>query len=290
MYDTGATRGSDTTIFIGKRRDAELEWNLAFYKVNFINYWWYGLYVMLYLGIIVYLLRYGSKEKKQIFVVPFFILLFTVFEPFFMEPILSRTGDWRDRYSRFFWMLPVEFLVSYTLVSVMEHQEKKETKTLLLLFVTCLIFLGTGSATELEFDDNIYKVDNSVIAVAEMIERVSKKKQPNVIYDEELYYWIRQYDPALISAVKPEEMKLYLWVAKDQIDLKEQYQNDGTALSMFARGVEVDAEIMNRAIREREIDFLVRNTEFYSAEYLSQLNIEYVDMADGYELYRCLQE
>ena len=89
LYDTGATRGSDTTIFIGKRRDAELEWNLAFYKVNFINYWWYGLYVMLYLGIIVYLLRYGSKEKKQIFVVPFFILLFTVFEPFFMEPILS---------------------------------------------------------------------------------------------------------------------------------------------------------------------------------------------------------
>ena len=45
---------------------------------------------------------------------------------------------------------------------------------------------------------------------------------------------------------------------------------------------------MNHAMESRNVDFFVRNTDFYSEEYLQQLNIVYVDEVDGYELYRCV--
>lgn len=44
-----------------------------------------------------------------------------------------------------------------------------------------------------------------------------------------------------------------------------------TAVSLFVKGVEVDASIMNEIFAERHVDFFVRNTRYYSAEYLQQL-------------------
>ena len=47
---------------------------------------------------------------------------------------------------------------------------------------------------------------------------------------------------------------------------------------------------MNEVFRERQVDFFVRNTQYYSAEYLQQLDLTYVGAVDGYEVYRCARE
>lgn len=265
----------------------ELGWNLEFYRTTFMNYWWNGLFFVIYLGGLVYILQQKSKEMKQVFVAPFVILLFTVFNPLVMEPILEMT-DWRNRYSRFFWMLPVEILSAYILACFVERQKRGEARAAMVVFTACLVFLCGGSATEVELDDNIYKIDNRVIEVAEMIEAASEQENPIVFYDEDLYYWIRQYDPSLIAAVKPAEMDIYRWMEMEEIDAEDQYKDEGTALSMFVRGVEIEPETVNQAIKSRDVDFFVRNTDFYSEEYLRQLDIVYVAEVDGYELYRCV--
>lgn len=266
----------------------ELGLNFEFYKTTFMNYWWYGLFFVIYLGGLVYIAQQKSSVMKQVFVWPFVILLFTVFNPLVMEPILEMT-DWRNRYSRFFWMLPVEILSAYLLARLIERQKRVEEKAAMILLVICLVFLCSSSATEMKLDDNIYKLDHSVIEVAEMLDAASDKENPVVFYDEETYYWIRQYNPSLIAAVKPAEMDLYRWMPMEDIDAEEQYKDEGTALSMFIRGVEVEPETVNQAIENRNVDFFVRNTDFYSDEYLQQLNIAYVDEVEGYELYRCVR-
>ncbi len=264
----------------------ELGWNLEFYRTTFTNYWWYGLFFVIYLGGLLYIAQKKSSVMKQVFVWPFVILLFTVFNPLVMEPILEMT-DWRDRYSRFFWMLPVEFLSAYLLACLIEKQKRVEEKAALVIVVACMVFLCGGSATKMELDDNIYKIDSSVIEVAEMIEKASDKENPVVFYDEALYYWIRQYDASIIAAVNAGEMDKYLWIPGENIDIDEQDEDEGTTLSMFVRGVEIEPETVNRAIENRNVDFFVRNTDFYTDEYLQQLNIVYVDEVEGYELYRC---
>lgn len=290
MHDTKYGRGNYKALSVGYGESEdmrELGWNIEFYKTIFTNYWWYGLFFVIYLGGLLYIARQKSYVMKQVFVAPFLILLFTVFNPLLMEPILEMT-DWRDRYSRFFWMLPVEILSAYLLACLLEKQKRAQERAALGVFVVCLLFLCGGSATKIELDDNIYKLDGSVIEVAEMIEAASDKENPVVFYDEELYYWIRQYDASIIAAVNAGEMDKYLWITGESIDVDERKEDEGTALSMFVRGVEIEPETVNHAMESRNADFFVRNTDFYSEEYLQQLNIVYVDEVDGYELYRCV--
>lgn len=268
----------------------EAGWNLEFYKAIFTNYWEYGLFFAIYLGGLVYLVYRRDALMKRVFVTSFLIFLFTIFNPLVVEPLLRTMTDFRDRYSRFFWMLPAEILSAYLLACLIERQRSGREKTAAVLLTVCLLFLCGGSATKMELDDNIYKIDNRVIEVADLIGEYAQNERPVVFYDEELYYWIRQYDPSLIAAVEAGEMQLYRWITKEDIDKEEQYESEGRALSMFVRGVEVEPEIINGAIETRNADFFVRNMDFYSDEYLKELDMEYVDRVDGYELYRCVHD
>lgn len=264
--------------------------NFEFYQGIFAGYWWHGMFFVLYLGAILYLSKHGDSLSKQIFVWPFVISLFTIFNPVIMEQLLRYVEGLESRFTRFFWILPVEILCAYLLACLIEKKQRMEERFGVIVMILCFFFLCGEKATQLELDDNIYKLDSSVIEVAEMIKQVSEEEQSVVFYDEPLYYWIRQYDASLIAAVKDTEMNKYRWIPKEDIDPKAQYKSETRALSMFVRGVEIDPEIVNEAIESREVDFFVRNKNEYSNEYLQQLNIEYVDEVENYELYRCIRK
>lgn len=158
-------------------------------------------------------------------------------------------------------------------------------------FVFSLSFIFVrGSTSEAAVDDNIYKIDDSVIAVADMIEEHKEMENPVVLCDAELYYWIRQYNPAVTNAVTNSVMDIYRFKAADEIDTTEQYESKKKALSMFTRGVEIDVETANELLKKKKVDYFVRNTDYYSDFYLEHLNLEYVDAVDGYELYRCIHD
>lgn len=264
-------------------------WNWEFYRDAFVSCWWYGLFFVIYLGGLLCVARSGSKELKQIFVWPFVILLVTVFNPLVMEPILQRT-NWQDRYARFSWMLPVELLSAYLLAVLIDRTKRREQRVLMILMAACLIFLCGGSATEFALDDNIYKIDESIVNTAELIDAVSEKERPVVFYDEETYYWIRQYDASIISGATIEEMETYRWMTAEEIDAEERLDDAVKAVAMFVRGVEVEPETIRGVFDGRGVDFFVRNKDYYSADYLRQLNLVYVGETEKYEIYRCMHE
>lgn len=263
--------------------------NISFFVGKFQQCWGNVLYVVLYIGCLFYISRSKKKVMNQVFVWPFVILLATIFNPFVMEPVLKLLG-WRDRYVRFFWILPVEFLCAFFAAELIAKQKKGAGRNVLILFLICLLFLCGGSASEIKVDDNIYKIDDSVIAVADLIEAHKETENPVVFYDAGLYYWIRQYDPALIAAVSHATMDIYQFDAADEIDTAEQYESKKKALSMFARGVEIDVDLANELLEEQNVDYFVRNVNNYSDFYLAHLNLAYVDAAGDYELYRCTHD
>lgn len=264
------------------------EWfNISYFYGIFLGYWWNVLYIVLYLGCLFYIVRKKDKIMTQVFVWPFVILLATVFNPLIMEPVLDKLG-WRNRYNRFYWMLPVTFLCAFFAAKLIVKQKKGAERNILILFMICLLFLCGGSTSEAAVDDNIYKIDDSVIAVADMIEEHAEMENPVVFWDADMYYWIRQYDPALIAAVPHSITDIYRFMSADGIDVEEQYESKKKALSMFMRGVEIDVETANELLEEQNVDYFVRNKNYYSDFYLDHLNLVYVDAVDGYELYRCI--
>ncbi|MFR1310472.1 MAG: hypothetical protein ACLSCO_17400 [Gallintestinimicrobium sp.] len=57
----------------------------------------------------MYLVYKKDRKLTDLFVWPFLTLLVTVYNPFLMRPIIEKMG-WEDRYMRFYWPLPAEFL------------------------------------------------------------------------------------------------------------------------------------------------------------------------------------
>ena len=78
---------------------------IDFFYQNFWKYWNGALYLVPYLGCLVYLVYKKDKKLMELFVWPFLILLATVYNPFLMRPIIEKMG-WEDRYMRFYWLDP----------------------------------------------------------------------------------------------------------------------------------------------------------------------------------------
>lgn len=246
-------------------------------------------YFILYLGCVLYLGRYGSKLMKQIFVWPVAILLATVYNPLLMGYVLGMT-EWSDRYYRFFWLLPVGILCAYMLATVIEKQKRIDGKAAITLFVLCMVLICGNTQIKEIPDENIYKMDDYILELSELIDRESVEEQPVVITDANVYYQIRQYDPTILMAIYNWEMNLYGENYADEVDLADQYLSRSNACYMFMRGMEIDADIVNAIFAERNVEFFVRNIDYYSDEYMQTLNLSYVGEVEGYEVYRCVQK
>lgn len=262
---------------------------VEFFLNYFWHYWGSMLYLMLYLGILLYLGRYGSKLMKQIFVWPFIILLFTVYNPILMSPVLELTG-WADRYSRFFWLLPVEILCSYMLATLIERQKNMGSKAAMVCLMICMVLMCGGTLIKEIPDENIYKMDDYILEISELIGEEKTTERPIVVCDRNVYYQIRQYDASLLMAIYNSEMTMYGEKEADEIVAEEQELNQDNAGAMLIRGVEIDAEAANALFQERDVDFFVRNTDYYSDEYIQSLNLLYVGEVEGYEVYRCVSK
>lgn len=261
----------------------------GFFWGNFLQYWGNMLYAVLYLAGLVYFARYGSKLMKQIFVWPFVILLLTAYNPLVMGIVIAKT-DWQDRYYRFFWVLPVQILCSYLFAVLIEQQKAVSRKVVVAVFVLCMVLMSGNMPIQKIASQNIYKMDGYILELAKLIEEKKDTEQPVIVCDQNVYYQIRQYDASLIEAVNNSEMSLYGWLDKGDIDSSEQYKSDGNALSMFVRGVEVDPDLIHTIFQQRSVTFFVRNKEYYSQEYMQELDYLYVGSVDGYELYQCVEK
>lgn len=257
----------------------------------FLDIFWKCLgnmpYFILYLGCLLYLGRYGSKLMKQIFVWPFVILLVTVYNPLVMGFVLGMT-DWSDRYYRFFWLMPVGILYAYMFATIIDKQQRKDAKFAIVLLVACMVLLCGNTQIKEVPDENIYKMDDYILELSELIEEEKTADQPVVVFDRNVYYQIRQYDATILMAVNNVEMTLYGEKMADELDSEEQYLDQGHAAGLFVRGVEVDANLVNEIFEERNAEFFVRNVDYYSDEYIQSLNLSYVGEVDGYEVYRCM--
>ena len=172
----------------------------------------------------------------------------------------------------------------------MNRKAKREVQFAIGAVVLCMVLLCGSSLVKYIPDENVYKIDSWVIETSELIAETSEKENPVILVDQEMYSSIRQYDPTVIEAVNNTEMVRYMFIDTEELPVDGQYDDHSTAVSLFVKGVEVDASIMNEVFRERQVDFFVRNTQYYSAEYLQQLDLTYVGAVDGYEVYRCARE
>lgn len=127
-----------------------------------------------------------------------------------------RKKDFESEFYRFFWLVPLPFLLAYILVESGVQLKKGWKRVVLLLAVGGLVlFWNRASLRQLatvSIPKNVYKVEDDLLAVSELIHRDSTEEEPKVAFPLEYNLQARQYDPSLHLTIERNKMLFWLGI------------------------------------------------------------------------------
>lgn len=231
--------------------------------------------------------RHGTAGKKAVAAV--LLSLAFVFNEFVYR-IVGRLTD-ATTYYRFFWMLPVLFVIAYVFTKAFTEGKKRDRILSAAILAVCL-----GVGTNLFFlnrqnvnrPKNIYGLDPDAITIAEEImadweENRGKEQEPPVAaFDMYLEYQVRTYEPRILWGIS---RKAYLYQAKNGYDHKK-YVRQQHLIAAVNEGIKKDSRTLRRSLDKSGVDYLVIRTAFDMDSYLSKISVLPIAQSENYTLYK----
>ena len=123
--------------------------------------------------------------------------------------------DFESEFYRFFWLVPLPFLLAYILVESGVRLKKgwKRAGSLIAAvggLVLSVISLLSSSLPPI-YSKNVYKVEDDLLTVAELIHRDSTEEEPKVALPLEYNLQARQYDPSLRLTIGAKQDAVLAW-------------------------------------------------------------------------------
>lgn len=147
---------------------------------------------------LLYLWIRGTKKEKYFFGVLSLFLAATIYNPLLANTAI-RVMHMSAEYYRFFWILPITFLMAYLCMKVTELPERRLGRWGICMFlVLILMFSGepvVAGISEIQMPQNKYKVPNELISACESIHEDAKEnKFPKSVFEYDYNTMVRQYD------------------------------------------------------------------------------------------------
>lgn len=245
----------------------------------------------LYAAVVTAVLLWGKKQEKLMFGYPVILFLATVFNPYLMLPVMHVLPALEGRYRRLFWVLPITMVLAWGAVRGINAM--KQTWKRLLAAAAILLVIGvcgTPMTEVFQGADNIYKVNNEVIALADILTEDSGGRDINVLYTEGEILELRQYDPAVKSILRRREMLTWNPDVSTEEAVKkiEKHGSRRQLLGLVVKyGKQVSRKKFQRALKRFKTDYVLVRKEFGLEEYMGGMkHLEYVDETDIHLVYR----
>ncbi|SEQ86575.1 hypothetical protein SAMN02910369_02569 [Lachnospiraceae bacterium NE2001] len=170
-----------------------------------------------YLIVVLYIMARGEKKAKFFFGISLLVLILVCLNPWMCRYLVDKWGFFA-RYFRFFWLIPVSLGYTYLGIQLYEKAGKKG-RILLGVAVGVLFILASWQTVIMTgFGDlytgavpntgmipvsNIYKVEDDILEVSDIIEKDSG--DPNTVkktlYNHDVFIEMRTYDAAIIPFI-----------------------------------------------------------------------------------------
>lgn len=242
------------------------------------------LFVVIYVASLVYVVKNKNKIACQTIVLPIVFMFVTLFNPVVYN-IVMQISSVSSIYGRFFWTCTIFIVDAIALATVVSGQQKRGVGILAFLFCVALVVAGGGTKIWYAEDENIYKIPQYVIDMDEAICEAKSEENPTIISYEEVFYYIRQYDPTLLSYGN---LGYITDTMKEQMG-DEMYEQYGRAYEFLtaAQGYEVEmsAADVNKFITELELDFVCSRSERMKDMDLPDYFVDCIYAVDGRYVY-----
>ena len=194
-------------------------------------------------------------------------------------------------YYRFFWMLPILFLIAYQLTERFAGKNKRDMFLAVAAFAVCLavganlFFLNRANINR---HKNIYGLDPEVITIAD--EMMSdwdsgpddEKNLPVAAFDMYLEYQVRTYEPRILWGIS---RQAYLYQAHNGYDYKK-YVRQQHMIAAVNEGIKKDSRTLRRSLDKSGVDYLVIRTAFDMDSYLSEIAVLPIAQSENYTVYK----
>lgn len=162
--------------------------------VTLINY--RGEY-LLFFASLTYIFMHKEEKEKRFWGYFTLVALFIFFNPICAK-IITKYCIEETVYWRYLWILPISLLIAYVGTKLIEKEQGKIAKGILLGLCTIVIIasghnmFNGGNFTRAE---NIYKIPQDVVDICNVINQ--KQIEDKIALPEGLRYYVRQYDAGI---------------------------------------------------------------------------------------------
>lgn len=244
-----------------------------------------AMFLSVFLACVIYGFCYGSETRRKRLVFIFILGILFVFNEISLK-IIGKLTD-VSTYYRFIWAIPILPVIAWAGTKAVTERKKRWEKAAV-FFLLCL-FLCSGRSTFLtegsvRIPENIYNLPNDVIQVCDIIEKDKDKERPVVAFDFECQMSARQYDPLLVWAISRKAYQNY-----DNIEgyenVRKRYRAEKALMNAVNHGNKDEKKRLLRALRKRNVDYIVTLNVYEMDDYLAQIGYELVDHTEARSVY-----
>jgi hypothetical protein len=224
----------------------------------------------------------GNEQKYLVYPGVFYLLV--LLNPV-AEWLLINPLGFESRVHRFFWVIPITFILAYVSLEI----AKKSGKQGIFLIVFIIVLWCVQGRTPLEEEyyrtENIYKIENEIIELSEVMHKVDDEECFRVFINEiHPNYTIRQYDPAFLLIYDIREMD-NIMSHHDLEKLSKEHAFTLYALAGYFYGhYQVDMDALYQYIKNIQIEYLILNYE--EKEFVARKWIQLVAKTEHYYIYK----
>lgn len=156
------------------------------------------LYIGIYIVTLSVIIRHKDRLLCQTLALPVILAACTIFNPIFYEYVIKGTSV-EGIFGRLFWFCTVFIVDAFALAWTVGKQA--DVKRLMLALAVCIVAVVAGGGKQILYteSENIYKIPQSIIEIDEKISEEKDEENPTIICNEEVFFYLRQYDPTVIT-------------------------------------------------------------------------------------------
>ncbi|MCL2864041.1 MAG: hypothetical protein FWE25_00725 [Lachnospiraceae bacterium] len=241
--------------------------------------------VLIFLLFLIHYYKKGTQiETKRYHVI--FILAFVLVLNDLSLRVVGRIVSYATYY-RFFWAIPVVFLIGYGIVNVLIRTKEKSKKTVIILLFVLIFFLSGSGLPDwilrLQMPENRYHIPEEVIQVVSIIDQERSQERPVIVASFDVLLHIRQYDASFIWGINRRSVRNVLGgVEEDRLE-----SLPDLVFHVVQNGWWDESRVgdLQQAVDELEIDYLVTLTYFDLGDFLSEIGFVAVGGTNTYTVF-----
>lgn len=237
-----------------------------------------GMFLAALIGVVWYQGRKGQKEVA----VCICLSVLLIFNDCSMRILSKFTSG--ETFYRFFWAVPVLFLIAFVVVKAVEESKGVLSKgVILVLLCLAVMNLGNGFATRESFTyaGSMEKIPEDVKQVAAIVEEHKISESPVCLMDVSTQLMIRVENPKIVWAVGRNKRRYFETYGFET----GKYRYVENMLRVVDYGEKIPLRKFRRALRKKKVEFVIIHKQFQMQEYMERTGLELVGESDSYQVY-----